>query len=54
MQYEEGSKEFILCEKHNAPLEKLREVGYGTWRKKPGPRKRGITKVSLDEIPRAT
>lgn len=48
----EGSKEFILCEKHNGPLEKLREVPYGVWKNPRKPRKRGIQKVKLEEIPR--
>ena len=47
---EEGFMEFILCEKHNGPLEKLRNLSYGTWREKKPQRKRGIKKVDLADI----
>ena len=46
----DGAREFILCEKHNGPLEKLRALQYGTWKEPAKPRKRGITKVKLEDI----
>lgn len=45
-----GVKEFILCERHNGPLEKLRDLSYGTWREPKATRKRGIQKVDLNEV----
>lgn len=46
----QGSKEFVLCDKHNGPLERLKGVDYGTWKDAPKKRKRGITKVKLEDI----
>ena len=48
---DDGQREFVLCDKHNGPLEKLREVEYGTWVDQPTARKR-FKKTPLDEIPR--
>lgn len=51
VQYDhEGTMEFILCEKHNGPLEKLKGLSYGTWKDPKPKRKRGIQKVDLSEI----
>lgn len=49
---DEGAMEFILCEKHNGPLEKLRGLAYGTWIDQKPKRKRGIQKVRLEDIER--
>lgn len=46
----DGAMEFILCEKHNGPLEKLRGLDYGTWIPPKPTRKRGIHKVDLKDI----
>ena len=45
-----GVKEFILCEKHSGPLERLKDLSYGTWRDPKPTRKRGIQKVDLSEV----
>lgn len=47
---DEGSREFVLCERHNGPLEKLRGLSYGTWHEKKPKRKRGIHKVDPKDI----
>lgn len=46
--YEDGTKEFILCSRHNTQLEKLREADYGTWRRKG--RRSTFKKVNLEDI----
>lgn len=46
----EGAREFVLCDKHNGPLERLKAVEYGVWKDAPKKRKRGITKVKLEDI----
>jgi hypothetical protein len=45
-------REFILCDKHNGFLEKLRGLDYGTWIEPKKPRKRGIQKVNLADVPK--
>lgn len=40
--YEDGVMEFVLCEKHEGPLRKLRDLKYGTW--KPVVRRRTFEK----------
>lgn len=47
---QEGAREFVLCDKHNGPLERLKTVEYGTWKDAPKKRKRGIQKVKLEDI----
>lgn len=50
---DEQVKEFILCDKHSGPLEKLRGLDYGEWRKPRLRRRRGIQKINPEDIPRA-
>jgi hypothetical protein len=40
------TKEFILCERHSGPLRKLREVDYGTWKRKG----RGFKKTPIEDL----
>lgn len=47
---DEGVKEFVLCGKHNARLEQLRGLSYGTWHDMKPKRKRGIHKVDPKDI----
>lgn len=49
---DEQVREFILCDKHSGPLEKLRLVEYGEWKTPKRPRKRGIQKIDPKDIPR--
>ena len=48
IEYTDGRKEFILCDKHNAQFERLRNADYGVWKETPKkrPRKR-FEKVDL-------
>lgn len=50
--FPEGVKEFMLCDKHNTQILRLRDADYGTWKKAPARRgrKRGINKVDLAEV----
>jgi hypothetical protein len=49
---EEGTLEFVLCDRHNSPLEKMKTLSYGTWHEPKKPRKRGIHKVDPATVPK--
>lgn len=50
MVFPEGTKEFVLCEKHDTPLRRLRDATYGEWKTKEGPKRRTFKKTSLEAL----
>lgn len=46
VKFPDGTKEFILCERHAGPFQKLKEAEYGTWRRKG----RKFTKVNVEDL----
>lgn len=46
--YSDGTKEFILCPRHAAPLLKMKDADYGVFRRRPGRKK--LQKRSIEEL----